>query len=103
MSAFDTYDLYFVKDLVNDLHKDNEVLNDSNQDLKHAFRYLLERHKKLQVEFEKEQTKTQVLGVTRERLTTIAEERDMYKGEVHSLNEKLNALKKVIVVSVQEQ
>ena len=54
LSPFDTYDLYFVKDLVNDLHKDNEVLNDSNQDLKHAFRYLLERHKKLQVDFEKE-------------------------------------------------
>ena len=41
LTPFDTYDLYFVKDLVNDLSKDNEVLQDSNQDLKYAFRFLV--------------------------------------------------------------
>ena len=41
LSPFDTYDLFFVKDLVNNLNQDNEVLVDSNQDLKYAFHYLL--------------------------------------------------------------
>ena len=42
LSPFDTYDLLFVKELVNDLNKDNEVLHDSNQDLKYAFHFLLQ-------------------------------------------------------------
>ena len=41
LSPFDTYDLYFVKDLVNKLSQDNEVLQDSNQDLKYSFAFLL--------------------------------------------------------------
>ena len=54
----------------------------------------------MQIEFEKERAKTKFLAETRERLTTIADERDTYRGEVHALNEKLETLKKVIVVSV---
>ena len=45
LTPFDTYDLYFVKDLVNNLSQDNEVLQDSNQDLKYAFSFLLRKHK----------------------------------------------------------
>ena len=41
LSPFDTYDLFFVKDLVNNLNQDNEVLVDSNQDLKYAFHFLM--------------------------------------------------------------
>lgn len=41
LTPFDTYDLFFVKDLVNNLNQDNEVLVDSNQDLKYAFHFLL--------------------------------------------------------------
>lgn len=45
LSPFDTYDLFFVKDLVNNLNQDNEVLVDTNQDLKYAFHFLLQKHK----------------------------------------------------------
>lgn len=41
MSPFETYDFLFIRDLVNNLNKDNEVLNDSNDDLKAAFMFLL--------------------------------------------------------------
>ena len=47
LTPFDTYDLYFVKDLVNNLQHDNEVLVESQADLKHAFGFLLEKHKAL--------------------------------------------------------
>jgi hypothetical protein len=45
LSAFDTYDLMFVKELVNNLNRDNEVLNSNIDDFKHAFIYLYEKHK----------------------------------------------------------
>ena len=37
MSPFETYDMMFVKELVNNLNYDNEVLNNDIMDLKHAF------------------------------------------------------------------
>jgi hypothetical protein len=54
ISPFDTYDLLFVKDLVNNLNKDNEVLNGSLEDLKHAFMFLFDKHKILKRNYVKE-------------------------------------------------
>jgi hypothetical protein len=54
LTAFDTYDLYFVKDLVNNLQSDNETLIENQQDLKHAFTFLLEKHRALQSDLVKE-------------------------------------------------
>ena len=76
LTPFDTYDLYFVKDLVNDLSKDNEVLQDSNQDLKYAFRFLVQRHKQMQNNFEKEVAKNLLYNETKERLEEMTKERD---------------------------
>jgi len=47
LSPFETYDLHFVRQLVNSLSNDNEVLQQSNQDLKHAFMFLQREHKVL--------------------------------------------------------
>jgi hypothetical protein len=47
LSPFETYDLMFIRDLVNNLNKDNEVLHDNSQDLKTAFMFLLNEHKQL--------------------------------------------------------
>lgn len=47
MSPFETYDLMFVRDLVNNLNYDNEVLNSDISDLKTAFIFLYEKHKDL--------------------------------------------------------
>jgi hypothetical protein len=44
----------FVKELVNNLNKDNEVLNGSIGDLKYAFIYLYEKHKDLKHSYIKE-------------------------------------------------
>ena len=44
----------FVKKLVDDLNYDNEVLHDSNVDLKTAFMFLFNEHKKLKFELERE-------------------------------------------------
>ena len=76
LTPFDTYDLYFVKDLVNNLSKDNEVLQDSNQDLKFAFRFLVHKHKQLQSQFEKEVAKNLLFSETKERLEEVTKERD---------------------------
>ena len=46
-SPFETYDLLFVKELVINLNKDNEVLNSNIDDLKTGFLYLHEKHKGL--------------------------------------------------------
>ena len=46
--------MLFVKELVNNLNKDNEVLNASIDDLKHAFIYLYEKHKILKHNYVKE-------------------------------------------------
>ena len=41
LSPFETYDLLFIRDLVNNLNYDNEVLHDNSEDLKAAFMFLL--------------------------------------------------------------
>lgn len=35
----------FIRDLVNNLNQDNEILHDNSQDLKTAFMFLLNQHK----------------------------------------------------------
>ena len=47
LSPFETYDLMFIRDLVNNLNYDNEVLHDNSEDLKAAFMFLLNQHKNL--------------------------------------------------------
>lgn len=45
LSPFATYDMLFIRDLVNNLNDDNEVLDDSVNDLKAAFMFLQKEHK----------------------------------------------------------
>ena len=40
LSPFETYDMLHIRDLVNNLNYDNEVLNDNTNDLKAAFMFL---------------------------------------------------------------
>ncbi len=54
LSPFETYDLMFVKELVNNLNKDNEILNQNIVDFKDAFLYLYEKHKALAKDYRKE-------------------------------------------------
>lgn len=54
LSPFDIYDIIFVKELVNNLNKDNETLNATIDDLKNAFLFLYEKHKALKKSYIKE-------------------------------------------------
>ena len=51
LSPFETYDLLFIRDLVNNLNFDNEVLHDNADDLKAAFMFLQNEHKRLQFQY----------------------------------------------------
>jgi hypothetical protein len=55
LSPFETYDLLFVRETVNNLNYDNEILNENISDLKSAFMYLHDKHKALQTQYIKEQ------------------------------------------------
>lgn len=47
LSPFETYDLLFVRETINNLNYDNEILTDNISDLKGAFMFLLDKHKDL--------------------------------------------------------
>ena len=47
LSPFETYEMLFVRDTINSLNKDNEILNQNIDDLKAAFLFLYEKHKTL--------------------------------------------------------
>jgi hypothetical protein len=61
LSPFETYDLLFVRELVNNLNMDNEILNDNIGDLKSAFLFLVEKHKLLMKQLEKERANLSIV------------------------------------------
>jgi hypothetical protein len=54
LGAFETYELMFIKETVNNLNKDNEILTENIDDFKTAFMYLLEKHRTLSLDYNKE-------------------------------------------------
>ena len=76
LSPFETYDLLFVKKLVDDLNYDNEALHDSNVDLKTAFMFLFQEHKKLKFELEREKRNALLVEGYRKHFEELREERD---------------------------
>jgi hypothetical protein len=71
LSPFETYDLMFIRDLVNNLNKDNEMLHDNSSDLKTAFMFLLNEHKQLQFQHQKEKRNNKLVELYRSRLQVI--------------------------------
>lgn len=76
LSPFQTYDLLFIRDLVNNLNYDNEVLHDNTADLKTAFVFLQREHKQLQFKYEKEKRNEKLVLLYRERLREVEKDRD---------------------------
>jgi hypothetical protein len=62
---------------VNNLSKDNEVLQLSNQDLKYSFMFLLKEHKVLQSKLEVAEAKLQQQYKLEQRLIAVTQERDL--------------------------
>lgn len=61
---------------MNNLSKDNEVLQLSNQDLKYSFMFLLKEHKVLQSKLEVAEAKLQQQYKLEQRLIVVTQERD---------------------------
>lgn len=76
LSPFETYDLLFVRDTVNNLNKDNEVLSESIQDLKGAFIFVVEKHKELLRKYEKEMNNKLLISNYEKRLQDLSLEHE---------------------------
>lgn len=61
LSPFEAYDMLFVKDLVNNLNKDNDVLNSNIEDLRTGFLFLYGKHKDLLTSYKNECLNRQVV------------------------------------------
>ncbi len=68
LTPFETYDLLFVQNLVNNLNTDNTVLQSDVEDFKSAWMFLYEEHKQLKRKFKQEQNNKVVLDNYRTQL-----------------------------------
>jgi len=76
LGPFETYELLHIRSLVNNLNYDNEVLQQNTSDLKVAFIFLLQEHKNLLFQHEKEKRNKTLLKVYRSRIDQLAQERN---------------------------
>ena len=93
----------FVRKLVDDLNRDNEVLVDNNTDLKTAFTFLVREHKKLQFELDKQKRNNALLESYRQQFIELKKERDDAFKTVTKLREKLEIMNDVMQLAAQEQ
>ena len=91
-----------MKDLVNQLQQDNEVLQESNQDLKYAFHFLLQKHKQVQHQLAKEQAKNALLLETEKRLAEVSADRDKAVENGMKLSDKVGAMSQIVQLALEE-
>ena len=101
-SPFDTYDLLFVKELVNNLNKDNEVLNGNIEDLKTAFLFLHEKHKQLLKLYQKECLNRDVIEAQKEKMLDMRRAQDKLAAENLIIKDKQTSLLDVLRISWEE-
>lgn len=65
-----------MRDTVNNLNKDNEVLSENIQDLKGAFIFVVEKHKELLRKYEKEMNNKLLIGNYEKRLQDLSLEHE---------------------------
>ena len=102
LSPFETYDLLFIRDLVNNLNYDNEVLHDNASDLKAAFMFLYNQHKQLQFQYQKEKRNEALASLYRERTEELTQERDSAIETGMKLRAKLEMMNDVMQLAVAE-
>ena len=102
LSPFETYDLLFIRDLVNNLNYDNEVLHDNADDLKAAFMFLQNEHKRLQFQYQKEKRNEKLLGLYRERVDHLTAERDSAVQTGMKLRAKVEYMNDIMQMAVEE-
>ena len=79
------------------------MLQDSNQDLKYAFHFLIQKHKATQNELNKEKLKSTHLNEIQERLADVTAERDEAYKQAADVRTKFNAMNRVVALAVREQ
>jgi predicted RNase H-like nuclease (RuvC/YqgF family) len=94
--------LLFVRDLVNNLNCDNEVLSKNIEDLKMAFLFLFEKHKSLMGKFKKEQMNRQVVEGQRARIEELQNENANLGIENLKLRTKVGSLFDILRLSWEE-
>lgn len=103
LSPFETYDLLFVRDTINNLNYDNEILNESIHDLKSAFMFLYEKHKELQRKYDHEKNNHLLLNNYRRRIAEMAEQHEVTHKENLKLRLKVKSMVEIIQAAVTEQ
>ncbi len=94
--------MLFVRDLVNNLNADNEVLTENIDDLKKAFFYLYEKHKGLLRSYKKECMNRQVVESQRVRIEDLLMETGQLASENLKLRSKVGSLFDILRISWQE-
>ena len=102
LSPFETYDLLFIRDLVNNLNYDNEVLNDNSADLKTAFMFLFNEHKQLQFQYQKERRNQKLIALYRKRLEEVGKEKDDAVHIGMKLKTKIEMMTDIMRITVEE-
>ena len=93
----------FVKKLVDDLNYDNEVLYDNNSDLKTAFMFLFQEHKKLKFELEREKRNALIIEGYRKHFEELRAERDKALETGMQLKKKIEMMNDIMKIAVQEE
>ena len=87
---------------MNNLNFDNEVLHDNADDLKAAFMFLHNEHKRLQFQYQKEKRNEKLLGLYRERVDHLTSERDTAVQTGMKLRAKVEYMNDVMQMAVEE-
>lgn len=103
LSPFETYDFLHIRDLVNNLNFDNEILLQNGEDLKAGFMYLLRQHKQLQFKYNKEQRNQSLIELYKKRQEEITIERDAALLKAKKLAAKVELMNDIIQVSCVQQ
>ena len=103
LSPFETYDLLFVRDTINNLNSDNEVLNQNAEDLKNGFLFLYRKHKELLLDYEKECMNRELLENYRKRVADLILKDQKTQEKNLQLRYKLQLMKDMMMLAVDEQ
>ncbi len=102
LSPFETYDLLFVRELVNNLNKDNEILNCNIDDLKAGFMFLYDKHKELIKAYNKERSNHSVMDLQRKRIAELMQEKDKIGFENLQLRYKISSMNEIMRIAIDE-
>ncbi|CDW81645.1 UNKNOWN [Stylonychia lemnae] len=103
LSPFETYDLLFVRDTINNLNFDNEILNQNVEDLKSGFLYLYQKHKDLLYNYNKELQNKQILENYRKKIAELIIQNQKTEAQNLQLQLKVKSMTEIIQLSTNEQ